>query len=82
MILVIQTVFVVGLKAYRMIIYPYSFRFENQLLYSEQLEWIEENIKGRYKMWRQYDEFLDLINGYTFGFGNKKDAIAFKLRWT
>ncbi len=81
MILVFNTFGVVCLKIYRKIRYPHHFRFENQKKYTEQHNWILENIKGKWSRWLDYDEFFDLKNGYTFGFNNKKDAMAFKLRW-
>lgn len=82
MFLVFETVRILYLKVSRRIKYPYHFRFENEEFYSEQRDWISENIKEKYIMWKEYREYFKFDDGYTVGFSNKEDAMAFKLTWS
>lgn len=82
MILLFETVRQCGLKIYRNTKYPYKFYFDIDGKYHEMIEWISENIKNDWKHWWEYPEPFSTPCGYSFGFKNKEDAMAFKLRWT
>lgn len=43
----------------------------------EHRDWINENIKGEWTVFK-----IDIpVPGFGYGFKNKEDAMAFKLRW-
>lgn len=84
MILVAEMVWMCGLKIYRKIKYPHQFYFNNiDNQHKDMIEWTSENIKNEWKHWWEYSDPLSThAHGYSFGFKNKKDAMAFKLRWS
>ena len=82
MILVFETFRILYSKICRKAKYPYHFCFENNSkLYSEHCDWIADNIKEKWIVWREYKDYFELCDSYKFGFSNKEDATAFKLRW-
>lgn len=81
MILVFETFRIIYSKIYRKIKYPYHFYFEEDELYLEHCNWTFDNIKGKWIVWQEYKDYFELDDGHTFGFSNKEDAMAFKLRW-
>lgn len=81
MILLIDTFWQCGLKIYRKIKYPYRFYFDMDDKYRDIMEWVSENIKNEWKHWWETSESFSNPCGYSFGFKDKEDAMAFKLRW-
>jgi len=81
MILVFETFRIVYSKIYRKIKYPHHFYFEKDELYSEHYDWSADNTKEKWIAWKEYKDYFELDDGYMFGFSNKEDAMAFKLRW-
>jgi len=81
MILVFETFRIVYSKIYRKIKYPHHFYFEKDKLYSEHYDWAADNTKEKWIAWKEYKDYFELDDGYMFGFSNKEDAMAFKLRW-
>lgn len=57
------------------------YEFEEQ--YDPIKKWCSENCNGRYQIFLIDDGYHDqpMYVGYSFYFGNKTDAVAFKLRW-
>lgn len=81
MILLFEMVKHCGLKVYRKIKYPHRFYFSMDEKYINMAIWSNKNIKNEWKHWWQYTELFSEPCGYLFGFKNKEDAMAFKLRW-
>lgn len=81
MILVFETLRVLYLKIYRKIKYPYHISFENSELYLEHYVWAADNINEKWIVWKEYKDYFELADGHIFGFINREDALAFKLRW-
>lgn len=81
MIFIFETIRQCVLKVYRKRKYPYNFYFDIDEKYKDMIEWVSENIKNEWKHWWEYSEPYSEPCGYSFGFKNTEDAMAFKLRW-
>ncbi len=81
MIILFETFRQCGLKIYRNIKYPHKFYFKMDEKHKDMIEWTSENIKDEWKHWWEYSDPFSNPCGYSFGFTNKENAMAFKLRW-
>ena len=59
---------------------------ELEKVYQPMIKWLDQNIKGAYKLDPMDNAAFSDINedpwiGYYISFGDEEDAMAFKLRW-